>query len=98
VPGGAVQAGFEKKSEFKWFKTFSNCFKLWSIRKVLSLAQKIEIKYGFESLEEGNNFLYRKFLRFGMDLELKFREFCMSQKQGKNHWINLGLWNLMTFG
>jgi hypothetical protein len=37
VPGG----GFEIKSEFKWFKTFSNCFKLWSIRKVLFLAQKI---------------------------------------------------------
>jgi hypothetical protein len=36
--------------------------------------EKIEIKYGFEALEEGNNFLYRNFLRFGMDFELKFRE------------------------
>jgi hypothetical protein len=36
--------------------------------------EKIEIKYGFEALEEGNNFLYIKFLRFGMDFELKFRE------------------------
>jgi hypothetical protein len=39
---------------------------------------KIEIKYGFEAPEEGNNFLYINFLRFGTDLELKFREFCMS--------------------
>jgi hypothetical protein len=37
-------------------------------------AQKIKIKYGFEVLEEINNFLHRHFLRFGMDLELKFRE------------------------
>jgi hypothetical protein len=31
------------------------------------------MKYGFEDLEEGNNFLYRSFLRFRIDLELKFR-------------------------
>jgi hypothetical protein len=41
VPGGAVQTGFEIKYEFKWFKIFSNCFKLWLIRKVLSRARKI---------------------------------------------------------
>jgi hypothetical protein len=40
VSGGAVQTGFEIKSEFNWFKTFSNCLKFWSIRKVLSRAQK----------------------------------------------------------
>jgi hypothetical protein len=45
------------------------------IRKVLSLAQKIEIKYGFEGLEEMNNLLYRQFLRFRMDLDLKFKKF-----------------------
>jgi hypothetical protein len=58
----------KQKSEFKWFKIFSNLFKLWSIIKVLSYTQK----------KERNNFLYRNFLRFGMDFELKFREFCMS--------------------
>jgi hypothetical protein len=41
------------------------------------LLRKIEIKYGFEALEEGNNFLYRNFLRFRTDFELKFREFCI---------------------
>jgi hypothetical protein len=61
----------KQKSGFKWFKTFSNLFKLWSIGKVPSLAQKIEIKYSFEALEEGNNFLYINFLRFGMDFKLK---------------------------
>jgi hypothetical protein len=62
------------------------------------VLRKIEIKYGFEALKEGNNFLYRIFLIFGTYLELKFREVCMSRKQGKIHWINLGLWNLMNFG
>jgi hypothetical protein len=37
----------------------------------------MEIKYGFEALEEGNHFLYRNFLRFRMDLELKFEEASM---------------------
>jgi hypothetical protein len=40
VPGGAVQTGFETNSKFKCFKQISNFFKLWSIRNVLSLAQK----------------------------------------------------------
>jgi hypothetical protein len=28
VPADAVQTGFEIKSEFKWFETFSNRFKI----------------------------------------------------------------------
>jgi hypothetical protein len=28
VPSGTVQTGIEIKSGFKWFETFSNCFKL----------------------------------------------------------------------
>jgi hypothetical protein len=35
---------------------------------------KIQIKYSFEDLKEINNFLHRNFLRFRMDLELKFRK------------------------
>jgi hypothetical protein len=35
------------ESEFKWFKTFSNRFKHWSIRKVLSLAPKNRNKIWF---------------------------------------------------
>jgi hypothetical protein len=42
------------------------------------LLRKIEVKDGFEALEEGDDFLYRNFLRFGMDLELTFRGVCMS--------------------
>jgi hypothetical protein len=59
----------------KHFQTVSNFGRL---EKYFPLLGKIEIKYGFEALEEGNNFLYRNFIRFRMDLELKFREFCMS--------------------
>jgi hypothetical protein len=36
VPGSAVQTRFEIKSEFKWFKIFSNYFKFWLIRNVHS--------------------------------------------------------------
>jgi hypothetical protein len=72
--GGGVNPVSIKKSEFKWFKTNSNNSKLWPIRKVASLAWKIEIKIGFQDLEEMNYFLHRNFSRFGMNLELKFTE------------------------
>jgi hypothetical protein len=55
----------------------SNISKFGPIRKVLFVLGKIEIKYGFEDIEEINNFLHRNFLRFGTDLELKFREFSL---------------------
>jgi hypothetical protein len=38
------------------------------------MLRKIKTKYCFEYLEERNNFLHRNFHRFGMDLELKFKE------------------------
>jgi hypothetical protein len=78
-------------------KHFQTVSKFGRLEKYFSLLGKIEIKYCFEALEEGNNFLRRNFLRFRNDMELKFREVCMSWKQGKNHWINLELWNLMKF-
>jgi hypothetical protein len=37
------------------------------------LLRKIEIKYGFEGLEEMNNFLHIYPLRFGMDFEIKIQ-------------------------
>jgi hypothetical protein len=64
----------KRKCEFKWFKIISSIFKFWPIRKVLSVFGKIEIKFGFEDLEEMNNFLHRNFPRFEMDFALKFRE------------------------
>jgi hypothetical protein len=67
--GRRGSTGFETNSEFKCFKQISNYLKLWSIRKVLSRAWKIEIKYDFGDLGEINNFLYRNFLRFRMDLQ-----------------------------
>jgi hypothetical protein len=79
----------------EYFQTVLNFDRL---EKYISMLGKNQIKYGFEALEEGNNFLYRDLLRFGMNLKLKFREVYMSQKQGKIPWINLGLWNLMKLG
>jgi hypothetical protein len=69
VPGGAVQTGFETKSEFKWFKQFQTVSTFGLLEKYFPLLRKIEVKYDFEALEEGNNFLYRNLLRFRMDLE-----------------------------
>jgi hypothetical protein len=36
--------------------------------------QKFQIKYGFGGFVKRNNFPYRKFLRFKVEFELKFRE------------------------
>jgi hypothetical protein len=38
------------------------------------LLQKLQIKYDWKELAMGNNFAERIFLRFKMDLELKYRE------------------------
>jgi hypothetical protein len=38
------------------------------------MLQKLEIKYGFKEPEVRNKFASRIFLRFKMDLDLKFRE------------------------
>jgi hypothetical protein len=46
-----------------------------SFEEDLPEFEKFEVKYGFEDLEEMNNFLHRNFHSFGMDLELKVREF-----------------------
>jgi hypothetical protein len=39
------------------------------------MLQNFEIKYGFEGLEEGNNFIHRHFFIIEMGFELKFGEF-----------------------
>jgi hypothetical protein len=66
---------FETKIRIQKVQKNSNIFKLWPIRKVLSLAQKNEIKSGFEDRKKMNKFLHRNFFIFKMDLELKFRKF-----------------------
>jgi hypothetical protein len=38
------------------------------------MRHKFEIKYGFEGIDERNNFPYRNFSRFETEFELKFRE------------------------
>jgi hypothetical protein len=38
------------------------------------MLEKFKINYGFEGFEIMNNFPYRNFLRFKMDLELKISE------------------------
>jgi hypothetical protein len=40
----------------------------------LPFVKKFEINYGFEGFEIRNKFPYRNFLRFEVEIELKFRE------------------------
>jgi hypothetical protein len=77
---------FQNPSNFDYFK------------QALPGLQKFEAKYGFEDLREMNNFLYSNFSRFGMEMELKFRQSCMSWNQGIFDWKFLGTSNLMKLG
>jgi hypothetical protein len=47
-------------------------------KRCLPLLQKLEIKYGWREFEIMNNFSLICFLRFEIDIELKFREASMS--------------------
>jgi hypothetical protein len=58
------------------------------------MLEKLEMKYGWKELEIGNNFPYRKFSRFQMELELKIRELVSVEI----HWKILELWILTNFG
>jgi hypothetical protein len=71
----------------KYFQTVSNFG--W-LEKCFPELGKFEIKYGFEALDQGNNFLYRNFSIFEMELELKFREASVSWNQGIFDWKIFG--------
>jgi hypothetical protein len=73
LTGGPL--GLNKFDLFQTNSTHSNL--IWS-KQDLPLLQKFEIKYGFEWLNEGNNFPYRNFSRFEMESESKFRGTSMS--------------------
>jgi hypothetical protein len=77
---------------------FSNCVKFGRLEKYIPRLRKIEIKYGWREFEIRNNFPYKRFLRFEMDYELKFREASMTRISIEIHWKFLELWNLMKFG
>jgi hypothetical protein len=55
-------------------KSNSYSFKFDLIQKRFSQYNFYEIKYGCEGFDVRNNFSYRNFFRFEMDLELKIRE------------------------
>jgi hypothetical protein len=77
---------------------FSNCVKFGRLEKYIPRLRKIEIKYGWREFEIRNNFPSKRFLRFQMDYELKFREASMTRISIEIHWKFLELWNLMKFG
>jgi hypothetical protein len=80
-----------------YFKRIQICPKIWSIKQVLSLLQKFQIKYGWKEIEIGDNFTYRNFSRFKIEFELKFKEISMSWISIEIHWKFPELWNLMKF-
>jgi hypothetical protein len=59
-------------------KSISNGFKFAPnfdrFKRCLPVLQKFKIKYVWEEIEIGNNFLYRNISRFEMEFELKIRE------------------------
>jgi hypothetical protein len=64
-PGGAFKYGlnhFKNSNRFKNIQIFSH---FDQSKFGLPGLQKFGIKYGFEDLEEMNNFLHRIFFRFG---------------------------------
>jgi hypothetical protein len=71
-------AGWSCRTQKKFiiiiFIFYSNEVKFILIQKRSFQAPKVEIRYGWEGFEIGNNFPYRKFLRFKMSFELKIRE------------------------
>ncbi len=48
---------------------FQNLLNFDRSEKNLPELQKFEIKYGYEGVEEGNNFLHMNFSRFEMDFK-----------------------------
>jgi hypothetical protein len=75
-PGERLRTGPRWIVIFLFIQKFS---KAWidSIKRDLSHAKKIQIKYGFEAFEISNNFTYRNFSKFGIEFKLKIKESSM---------------------
>jgi hypothetical protein len=69
VPGQRFKWYFKQILNSNVLNKFQIVSNFGRIEKYFPGLWKIEIKYGFEDLREVNSFLYRRFLRFGMDLE-----------------------------
>jgi hypothetical protein len=95
---GPGQKKKRKRIQFKFEIDISNLFKLDSIHIGPFELGKFEIKYGWKVFQIRNNFPYTNFLRFEMDLELKFRESSMSWQQGKIDCNFVGTRILMKLG
>jgi hypothetical protein len=63
-PGGRR---FEYISNLNEFKLLQNLSYFPQSKNGLPYPENFEIKYSFEALEKMNNFLYRNFLKFGID-------------------------------
>jgi vacuolar-type H+-ATPase subunit C/Vma6 len=63
-PGGRR---FEYISNLNEFKLLQNLSNFAQSKNGLPYPENFEIKYSFEALEKMNNFLYRNFLKFGID-------------------------------
>jgi hypothetical protein len=75
--GEVVQQYFEQIPNSNVSNKLQTVSNFGLLEKYFPGLREIEIKYGFEGLEE-MNFFHRHFLRLGMDLELKFKEVSMS--------------------
>jgi hypothetical protein len=72
--GSASWPGLMNNAMFLFKPKFHTTLNLNQPIGDLPKLEKFQIKYGFEGFDERNNFPYRKFPRFVMDCELKFKE------------------------
>jgi hypothetical protein len=70
VTGGRVKPRLNQ-FKFKWFNSIQIFSNFDRSEQHIPILEKIEVKYGFEGLEEMNNFLHKNFFTFKIYFELK---------------------------
>jgi hypothetical protein len=73
--GRLAWAGLKAHSNFLFIQNYLNEFELIQSKDRLSVLENFQIKYRIEGFEERNNFTYRNFSRFKMNLKLKLDVF-----------------------
>jgi hypothetical protein len=85
-PAQCRAAWFENEfNDIPWFKQIQKPPNFDWFEKYLPMLEKFEIKYGWKDYEMSNNVAYRRFLKFLMDFDPKFRELSMRWNRRKIH-------------
>jgi hypothetical protein len=71
----AVGSAHKNSNVFDLFKGIPEGSDLIRLKDGLSELKNFQIKYGYEGIKIRNNFPYWNFSKFGIEFELKFREY-----------------------